>query len=85
MPVRLTLDTASQDVAATLVCACSEVVMKSRGAEEVVRAKVVIIKGNQVFAVCKRCSTEVPLPLEKAELPAAPTAVDMGPTLLLKK
>lgn len=85
MPVRLTLE-AVQDVEPTLTCSCSEVVMKSRGTdEEVVRAKVVILKGNQAYAVCKRCSSEVPLPLERRAEKAKPAPSSSGPPLLLHK
>ena len=76
MGERLTLEAVSgQEV--TLRCKCDEVVIKSRGSDEVVRAKVLIIKGNQVYAVCKRCSYEVKLPLTKS--------VDLGPKLYLDK
>ena len=66
---------------AKLLCACSEVVIKSRGDDEIVRAKILIIKGNQVFAVCKGCNKEVALPLEKSV--AKPE--ELGPDLYLAK
>jgi hypothetical protein len=70
--------------------------MKSRGAEEVVRAKVLIIKGNRVVAVCKRCNAEVELPLHRSpdmragslqKSPPKPKEkpADAGPPLVLRK
>lgn len=67
--------------------------MKSRGAEEVVRAKVIILKGNQVVAVCKRCNSEVPLPLQRSPEPVAESLQKRvqdapsptGPPLVLRK
>jgi hypothetical protein len=92
MGVRLHLDAPSQDVEPTLTCKCSEVVMKSRGTDEVIRAKVLIVKGDQVFAVCKGCNTEVELPLMKAVKPTRKKtqeskleSADAGPILILKK
>ncbi len=66
---------------AVLSCACSEVVIKSREADEVIRAKVLIIKGNSVFAICKNCNSEVELPLQKSN----PAPKDLGPELYLDK
>ena len=66
-------------VDAVLKCECSEVIVKSRGDEEVVRAKVLIIKGENVYAVCKKCNAEVQLPLKKSN----DGSVDLGPKLWL--
>lgn len=54
--------------------------MKSRSGEEVIRAKVLILKGDAVFAVCKGCGEEVPVPLQRKE-----TQLDYGPDLYLDK
>ncbi len=44
-------------------CRCGEVVVKSMSCGDAkIRAKVVIIKGNDAYAVCKNCSLEVRLP-----------------------
>lgn len=83
MGIRLTLADVQQELVATLTCACSEVVMKSHGETEKVRAKVVLIKGNQVFAVCKRCNAEVLLPLRKAVAQSKQPVIDCGPPLIL--
>ena len=90
MGIRLHLDTVPREpVTATLRCKCSEVIVKSQGDTEKVRAKILIIKGNRVFAVCKKCNAEVPLPLEKAAPVAVekgkPTQPDLGPPLILRK
>jgi len=55
--------------------------MKSREGEEIIRAKVLIIKENQVYAVCKKCNSEVELPLKKSEH----RSDDYGPELYLDK
>jgi len=51
-----------------IVCACSEVVMKSMrddsGCVRKIRSKILIIKGNDTYAVCRSCGTEVAVPLE---------------------
>lgn len=65
MGVRLTLEDISGPEV-TLRCRCDEIVIKSRGADEVIRAKVLIIKGNDVYAVCKGCNSEVKLPLQRS-------------------
>lgn len=49
---------------AQIRCSCSEIVLKSMGLESKIRAKVLIIKDNQVFAVCKSCNHEVLVPLQ---------------------
>jgi hypothetical protein len=65
-----------------LRCACSEIIMKARSEDEqVVRAKVVIIKGNFAYAVCKGCKQEVELPLKGA----AGKRSTLGPKLYLDK
>jgi len=71
-----------EQFASTLVCKCSEVIIKaqSNGLEKV-RAKVVVIKHGKVFAVCKGCNAEVELPLTRNHT----QAVSSGPLLYLKK
>lgn len=82
MAISFTLGDVSQEIAATLRCSCSEIIMKARpSGDRVVRAKVVIVKGNQVFAVCKGCNQEVVLPLKDA----TKTQSDLGPKLYLDK
>ena len=83
MGVRLTLENVHRGVDATLSCkSCGEVIMKSRGSDEqVVRSKVVILKGNRAYAVCKGCNEEIPLPLKSD----APAASSLGPELYLDR
>jgi hypothetical protein len=45
-------------------CSCSEVVLKSSSYESKIRSKILVIKGDSVFAICKGCSKEVRLPLQ---------------------
>lgn len=62
-----------------IVCACSEVVMKSVGKTTKVRSKILLIKDNCAYAVCKSCGTEVSVPLELKERLPVP-----GPRLILR-
>ena len=51
-----------------LCCArCGEVVIKSMGSSTKIRAKVLIIRDDQAFAICKGCDSEIPLPLAMDE------------------
>lgn len=46
-------------------CSCSEIILKStEEGESKIRSKVLVIKGESVFAVCKGCNAEVELPLK---------------------
>lgn len=46
-------------------CSCSEIVLKSVGDNESkIRSKILVIKGDEVFAVCKGCNKEVQVPLQ---------------------
>ena len=45
-------------------CTCGEVLVKSMDAETKVRAKVVVFRDGQSFAVCKGCNAEVKIPLQ---------------------
>jgi RNase P subunit RPR2 len=66
---------------------CHEVVVKSMNNEVKVRAKVILIRGNSTFAVCKGCDTELEVPLKfDLELAKSMTVEDArGPRLYLKK
>lgn len=57
---------------AAINCKCSEVVLKSHNGESKIRSKVLVIKDNSVYAVCKGCNQEVKLPLHVDENAANP-------------
>jgi hypothetical protein len=80
MGIRLTLgQIPSRIMKSEVVCACSEVIMKSVSeSESKIRSKVLIVKESSVYAVCKSCGSEVEVPLKKA-LPS------IGPRLILNK
>jgi uncharacterized protein YbaR (Trm112 family) len=42
---------------------CHEVILKSNETEAKVRGKCIVLKKGQAFSVCKRCDTEVQIPL----------------------
>ncbi len=44
-------------------CTCGEVIVKSLDADTKVRAKIVVFRDDQAYAVCKACSSEVKIPL----------------------
>ena len=47
-----------------LLCAnCDEVIVKSNGSSTKIRSKVIIIRDNSTFAVCKGCGTDLELPV----------------------
>jgi RNase P subunit RPR2 len=46
-----------------IVCGCSEVIVKSHNGSVKLRSKILIFKGNDAFAVCKKCGTEVQVPV----------------------
>lgn len=51
-----------------LKCKCNEIVLKSlEGEDSKIRSKVMVIKGGEVFAICKGCSSEVRVPLKLDE------------------
>lgn len=51
-----------------LCCAhCGEIVIKSVGNETKIRSKVLVVRDDQVIAVCKGCSSEIPVPLQVDE------------------
>ena len=53
---------------------CSEVIMKSAGSDTKVRCRVLIIRGDDVYSICKGCNSEVRVPL----------ILDPGPPLVLE-
>lgn len=73
-------------LAPTLVCKCSEVIMKSSSdGMEKIRAKIIILKENQVFAVCKGCNSEVEIPLTRINKCIESIPANPGPKLYLEK
>lgn len=48
----------------TLRCSCSEIVLKSVDGESKIRSKILVIKGDSVYAICKGCNKEVKVPLQ---------------------
>lgn len=47
-----------------LLCAkCDEVIVKSNGSSTKIRSKVIIIRDDSTFAVCKGCGTDLELPV----------------------
>ena len=58
----------SDEIKTLVTCvACDEPIVKARSAtEETVRAKMLVIKSGLVYAVCKKCSSETPIPLRKS-------------------
>lgn len=71
-----------------VTCICSEVVVKSDRGISKIRSKVVLVRQNQVFAVCKSCGMEVQIPLAPTESSSPNlelSANPAGPPLLLRK
>ena len=54
---------------------CAEIIMKSTDGDLKVRCRVMVIKGNEVFSICKGCNSEVKVPL----------ILDAGPPLILDR
>ena len=50
-----------------LECSCGEVLVKSINGVTKIRNKVLVLKGNQTYAVCKGCGAEHPVPLKLVE------------------
>lgn len=48
-------------------CVCSELIIKSVNDESKIRAKIIVIKNDTVYAICKSCSQEVEIPLKVTE------------------
>jgi RNase P subunit RPR2 len=70
-----------------LACSnCHEVVMKNvDSSTQKIRSKVLVIQNDVVFAVCKGCGVEIPIPL-KVDLELAKSLIKntTGPRLYLK-
>ena len=47
-----------------LSCRCGEVIVKSNNSDTKIRAKIVLFRNNEAFAVCKGCNGEVKVPLQ---------------------
>lgn len=47
-----------------LTCKCGEVVVKSANGTTKIRNKMLVIKGNRSFAVCKGCGAEILVPIK---------------------
>lgn len=61
----------------SIVCRCSEIILKSANGVGKLRSRIVLMKSTGVYAVCKSCGTEVKVPLVLAPQ-------DPGPALILK-
>lgn len=61
-----------------ITCSCLEVVVKAHNSESKIRSKILLVKGTDVFAVCKGCGKEILVPLR-----AAPEL--MNPPLFIKE
>ena len=46
-----------------IFCTCGEVIVKSLDNDAKVRAKIILFREDQAYAVCKSCNTEVKIPL----------------------
>lgn len=62
----------------TIRCQCSEIVLKSADGGSKIRSKILVIKGDSIFAICKGCSKEVRVPLRI-------DAEEINPPLFIKK
>jgi RNase P subunit RPR2 len=43
---------------------CEEVIVKDAGSMAKIRGRVILIKGENIFAVCKGCGAEIRVPLQ---------------------
>jgi ribosomal protein S27E len=66
-------------VKTNIIYNCSEVILKSENGTAKIRSKIMIVRDNSVYAVCKSCGTEVSLPLTPTPM------VETGPPLILRK
>ncbi len=48
----------------SLCCPCGEVVLKDNGHETKIRSKVLVVKGQNAYAVCKGCGADFAVPLK---------------------
>ncbi len=46
---------------------CGEVIIKSIGDSTKIRAKILVVKSDQTYAICKGCDSEIPVPLRMDE------------------
>lgn len=44
-------------------CQCGEVIVKSLDSDTKIRAKIVVFRDTEAYAVCKSCNTEIKIPL----------------------
>jgi len=54
---------------------CAEIIMKSSEGDLKVRCRVLVIRGDSVYSICKGCNSEVRVPL----------VLDKGPPLILDR
>lgn len=66
-----------------IVCRCAEIIMKSEGGISKIRSKIMILRNNNTYAVCKSCGTEVQVPLKIS--PIDQSTQSIGPPLILRK
>lgn len=64
---------------------CHEVVVKSMNDEVKVRAKVLLVRDDRTYAVCKGCDSELEVPLVFDMSLAKSMVNTAGPRLYLKK
>jgi len=64
---------------------CHEVVVKSMNNEIKVRAKVILVRDDHTFAICKGCNAELEIPFSFDPELAKSLANTSGPRLYLKK
>ena len=65
-----------------IIYRCDEIIMKSEGEIKKIRSKIMILRDNNVYAVCKSCGTEVQVPLTTA--PISQPNRSVGPPLILR-
>ncbi len=63
---------------------CHEVVIKGIDREIKVRAKVILVRDDHTYAVCKGCGTELEIPF-KFDTDLAKSLASTGPRLYLQK
>jgi len=63
-----------------IVCRCNEIVMKSTNdGVAKIRSKILLLRDNKAYAVCKSCNQEVQVPL------TIDREAVLGPRLILSK
>ncbi len=63
---------------------CHEVVVKGMGTEIKIRAKVILVRDEKTYAVCKGCGTELEVPF-RFDVDLAKSLAQSEPRLYLKK